>query len=177
MGRLAVALVCLACSWLGAGAQDFALKTNGLYWGAATPNLGGEVALGRRWTLDAAVMYNPWTWSEGKKLRFWAVQPEARYWLCEKFEGHFFGLHAHGGEWTGVWKGKRRDGWMAGGGVTYGYDWILSPHWNLEAALGVGYARLWWKESDCLPCIKGQERRHRDYWGPTKVSLSVSYLF
>ena len=28
-------------------AQDFALKTNVLYWAATTPNLGAEVALGR----------------------------------------------------------------------------------------------------------------------------------
>jgi len=25
------------------------------------------------------------------------VQPELRYWLCEKFNGHFFGVHLHGG--------------------------------------------------------------------------------
>ncbi len=33
----------------------------------------------------------------GDEARFkhWMVQPEARYWLCEKFNGHFLGVHAH----------------------------------------------------------------------------------
>lgn len=160
-----------------AAAQNFALKTNALYWAGITPNLGCEVALNHKWTFDIQGVYNPWKWSEGRRLRFWGVQPEFRYWLCEKFEGHFIGIHAHGGQWYGSWNKYRRDGWMAGGGIVYGYDWILSPHWNLEAALGLGYARLWWKESDRLPCIKDKRDRHHNYWGPTKVSLTFSYIF
>lgn len=160
-----------------AAAQDFALKTNALYWAGITPNLGFEVALKPKWTLDVSGVYNPWKWSDDRRLRFWAVQPEVRYWLCEKFEGHFIGLHAHGGQWYGSWGRHRRDGWMAGGGIVYGYDWILSPHWNLEAALGLGYARLWWKESDRLPCIKEKHDKHYNYWGVTKVALSFSYIF
>lgn len=158
-------------------AQTVALKTNALYWLAATPNLEGEVALGQRTTFDILGAYNPWTWKDDKKLRFWLVQPELRHWLCGKYEGHFFGVHAHGAQWYGSFNDKRRDGWLAGGGITYGYDWMLSNHWNLEAAIGVGYARLWWKESDRLPCVKEVFNKHKDYWGVTKLSLNISYLF
>ena len=69
--------------------QDFALKTNALYWVAATPNLGLEVALSDKMTLDISGAYNPWTFKDDKKMRFWLAQPEMRYWFCEKFEGHF----------------------------------------------------------------------------------------
>lgn len=170
-----MALLCLVAS--AAQAQDFALKTNGLYWLALTPNLGAEVALGQRTTLDLSVDYNPWTWKDDKKLRFWLVQPELRHWLCGKFEGHFIGLHAHGADWYGCFNGKRRDGWLAGGGVTYGYAKLISPHWNLEGSIGIGYARLWWKEADHLPCIKETVNKHRDYIGPTRLSLSLEYIF
>ena len=158
-------------------AQDFALKTNVLYWAATTPNLGAEVALGRKYTLELAGAYNPWTFKDDKKMRFWLVQPEFRYWFCEKFEGHFIGLHAHGAQYYGGFCDHRYDGYLAGAGITYGYDWILSPHWNLEAAIGLGYARLWYKESDRIPCLKCYERKHKDYWGVTKLAVSFSYIF
>ena len=72
---------------------------------------------------------------------------------------------------------KRYDGYLAGGGLTYGYDWILSPHWNLEAAVGVGYARLWYKESDRIPCLKCYENKTADYIGLTKLAVTFVYIF
>ena len=98
-------------------AQDMALKTNLLYDATTTINLGYEVALNRKTTFDIWINYNPWTlgrkWvglyqnelsvpspsaSEREiKLKHLAVQPEIRWWTCEKFNGHFFGVHLHGG--------------------------------------------------------------------------------
>lgn len=158
-------------------AQEVALKTNALYWIAATPNLGIETALSDKTTLSLSGAYNPWTFSNNRKLRFWLVQPELKHWLCEKFEGHFVGIHAHGAQFYSTLAHRRRDGYLAGAGISYGYDWILSPRLNLEAELGVGYARLWYKESECIPCIKTQEKKQRNYVGPTKVALSMVYFF
>lgn len=160
-----------------APAQDIAIKTNGLYWLTTTPNVGIELAFSRKMTLDLSGAYNPWTFKDDKKMRLWLVQPELKYWFCEKFEGHFVGLHLHGAQYFGGFKDKRYDGYLAGGGFTYGYDWILSPRWNLEAAIGLGYARLWYKESDRIPCLKCYEKKHKNYFGPTKVALSLIYNF
>ena len=160
-----------------AAAQEVAVKTNGLYWMTTTLNAGVEVGLSRKVTLELAGAYNPWTFKDNKKLRFWLVQPEAKYWLCEKFEGHFIGVHAHAAQFYSTLANRRRDGYLAGGGISYGYDWILSPRLNLEAEVGLGYAHLWYKESDCIPCIKKYERKHKDYVGPTKATLSLIYFF
>lgn len=157
--------------------QSVALKTNGLYWLTTTPNAGVEVALSPKLTLDLSAAYNPWTFKDDKKMRFWLVQPELKYWFCEKFEGHFVGTHLHAAQYYGGWKEKRYDGYLAGGGFTYGYDWILSPHWNLEAAIGIGYAHLWYKESPRIPCLKCYENKHKNYFGPTKVAVSLTYIF
>ena len=89
----------------------------------------------------------------------WAVQPEWRYWTCRRFMGHFIGVHAHGGKYNGGLKKYRYDGWGVGGGFSYGYQWIIGKHWNLETELGIGYAYL------------------KYYWGPTKLSISFMYLF
>lgn len=157
--------------------QDFALKTNALYWAAVTPNIGIEAALSEKMTLDISGAYNPWTYKDDKKMRFWLVQPEVRYWFCGKFEGHFIGVHLHGAQYFGGFSEKRYDGYLAGGGITYGYDWILSPHWNLELAAGAGYAWLWYKESERIPCLKCSENKTGNYFGPTKLSVSFVYIF
>ena len=158
-------------------AQDVALKTNGLIWATTTPNLGVELALSPKYTLELAAAYNPWTFKDDKKMRFWLVQPELKYWLCEKFEGHFIGLHLHGAQYYGGFSDKRYDGYLAGVGITYGYNWILSPHWNLEAAIGIGYAHLWYKESPRIHCIKCETDQRNNYVGPTKAAISFIYIF
>lgn len=67
----------------------FAIKTNALYWATTTPNLGFEIGLSDKFTLDLSGNYNPWTFSDSKKLKHWLVQPELRFWTCERFNGHF----------------------------------------------------------------------------------------
>lgn len=109
-------------------------------------------------------------------MRFWLVQPEVRYWLCEKFEGHFLGFHLHGAQYFGGFDRYRYDGYLAGGGMSYGYDWILSPRWNLEAVVGIGYARLWYDKSPCIYCEKCRIPEHRNYFGLTRIGLTLVYL-
>ena len=170
-------VICLHVLVTEAYSQKIALKTNALYWGALTPNMSVEMALNHRFSTDWQLAYNPWTFQDDKKMRFWLIQPEIRYWLCETFEGHFVGVHLHGAQFFGGFNDKRYDGYLAGGGLTYGYNWILSPHWNLEALVGAGYARLWYKESPRIPCNKCYENKKKDYIGPTKIAISISYMF
>lgn len=173
----ALVLLCwLGLSWQ-ASAQSFSLKTNLLYWGTLTPNLSGEIALNSRYSLDLQAAYRPWGGIKAFDMRFWLAQPELRYWFCETFEGHFMGLHLHGAQYDGAIHDRHYDGYLAGGGFTYGYQWILSPHWNLEAAIGVGYARLWYDQRPDLPCKKCSQSKHKDYLGPTKVAVSLCYFF
>lgn len=175
--RISLFLCGLMAVALSGYAQNLALKTNTLFWLTTTPNLGIEVGLADRWTADLNVAYNPWTFKDDKKMRFWLIQPEAKYWLCERFEGHFVGIHAHGAQYYGGFDKKLYDGYLAGGGISYGYDWILSSHWNLETEIGIGYAHLWYKESPRIPCKKCHEDKHKNYFGPTKVAVSLTYIF
>lgn len=157
--------------------QEVALKTNALYWATTTTNLSAEIGVAPKWTVELMGAYNPWTFKDDKKMRFWLLQPEAKYWFCERFEGHFVGLHIHGAQYFGGFGAKRYDGWLAGGGVSYGYDWILAPHWNLEAEIGIGYAHLWFDESARIPCLKDKRHRHLNYVGLTRAALTFSYIF
>ena len=56
----------------------FAIKTNALYWATTTANLGFEVGLSKKLTLDVSGNYNPWEFSNHKQIKHWLVQPELR---------------------------------------------------------------------------------------------------
>ncbi len=175
--RKLLLLTTLFCAFITATkAQNVAIKTNIFYWGTVSPNAGVEFKAGRKVSLDMSGAYRPWTlWKQDS--RFWLVQPEVRYWLCEPFEGHFLGIHLHGAQYYAYIRDMIYDGYLAGCGLAYGYAWILSPHWNLEAVIGFGYARLWYREGPDLPCEKCFGNGAADYIGPTKLSISISYVF
>lgn len=175
--QVIVAAIAVSSHSTDAAAQDIAVKTNVPVWATATLNAGIEAGLADRWTLEVDAAYNPWTYSDDRKMRFVLIQPEARYWFCEKFEGHFVGVHLHGAQFFGGFRERRYDGYLAGAGVSYGYSWILSPHWSFEATAGAGYVRLWYKDSPRIPCSKCYRQAVRDYVGPTRLGLSFIYLF
>ena len=172
--------------WLSG--QNVAIKTNLLYDATSTLNLGGEFALSRKWTLDLSGSLNPWTFKNDKKFRLWMAQPEARYWFCEKFNGHFVGFHAMGGQYNvgnvklpfGILsdlKDNRYEGWYAGGGFVYGYQWIASRHWNFEAVIGLGYDYFGYDKYKCGKCGTKESSGHSNYFGVTKLAVSAIYLF
>lgn len=65
-----------------------ALKTNVLYDAALSPNIGVEVGLSKKFSLEVSGQGNFWTVND-HKWKHWLVQPEARYWFCQPFGGHF----------------------------------------------------------------------------------------
>lgn len=169
----------------GAWGQKFAVKSNLLYDATSTINLGFEVGLGKKWSLDVSGNYNGWKFADNASLRHWLVQPEARYWLCEKFNGHFFGLHGFYGDYNvgGIsflgdnMKNHRYDGNLYGAGLAYGYQWFLSSRWSMEAEIGVGWAHLDYDKYECGPCGAKLGSETKDYFGPTKLALSIIYFF
>ncbi len=78
------------CVPLRVSGQDVALKTNLLADALLNVNAGIEIGLAPKWTLDVTGEYNGWTLSHDRRWKHWAVQPNARYWLCDRFGGHFF---------------------------------------------------------------------------------------
>ena len=84
---------------IAAKGQDVGIKTNLLNDALLSPNIGIEVGLAPKWTLDLTGELNAWT-INGHKWKHWFVQPEARYWFCERFDGHFVGVHAIGGQYN-----------------------------------------------------------------------------
>lgn len=92
----------------------------------------------------------------------------------------------------------RAEGWFVGGGLAYGYDWVLSKHWNIEFEIGLGYNHFAYDKL-CYDCHYGgadgccccsnlcmqegdrkgvhSENNHYNYFGITKLALSVVWVF
>ncbi len=168
------------------GTPRVALKTNLLIDATASISLGVEFRTGRKTTLDLPFSYNGWDFSNNRKWKHFLVQPAFRWWLCESFNGHFFGAHAHYAEYnvgnlpsppfSATMQNYRFDGWLAGGGLSYGYHWILGKRWSLEAEIGLGYARLQYDKYPCEKCGTRIARETKNYWGPTKAGLSLIFM-
>lgn len=175
-----------------ADAQSVGIKTNLLYGGVTyTPNLGVEIGLGKRTTLELSGGYNPWNldgaMDNNKKLVHWLAQVEFRYFFCERFNGHYIGVHALGGMYNiaahelpllfgNDSRNYRFQGTALGAGVSYGYQLVLGKNWNLEFNIGVGYANLKYEKYRCVNCGEKQGDFSRNYFGPTKAGISIVYV-
>jgi hypothetical protein len=178
-----------------ADAQKVAVGTNLLYWATGTVNINSEIAVAPKTSINISgtcnipglLYYGDQT--RNRKLWHWIAQPELRFWHTEVFNRGFVGIHAGGGAFDagGItmplgmvpnFGTHRYEGWMAGAGVSYGWQWWVSPHWNFEATFGFGYAYMEYNrfvrpESN----VADEINKVHHYFGPTKIGLSFSYLF
>ncbi len=174
-------LMLIGCSSLYA--QQTALKSNILYLGTTTPNAGVELGLGNHFTLEVWGAYNAWKFPNKMKLNLYLAQPEFRFWPCQKFEGHFFGAHAHYGHFnigqipfiSGL-KDYVLRGDLYGAGLSYGYHWALGERWGMEASIGVGYAHMAYTKFHCDECAEPVGYFTREYFGPTRAAFSIIYF-
>lgn len=188
MKNLFLFILVLSASCNFCFSQNWGVKTNIVHWAAGiTPNIGVEFALNRKYTLEIGGGYNHFNFEDNKKAHHWLVQPELRYWTCEAFNGHFFGVHALAGEYNigGVdiplgrlkkFKDHRYEGFAYGGGLSYGHQWMIAPKWNFELSLGAGYAYLTYDKYPCIKCGSKLESNDKHYLGVTKAAVSLIYL-
>ncbi len=190
--KIILTLLLAGFCWLGAAAQQVAVKTNVLYWAATTPNLGAEVAVSKHSTIGLTANYNPWTIGADNRIRHWFLRPEYRYWVTEKYTRLYFGVHAIGGKFeVGGFKlpfiGDRiltglathyYKGSFVGAGFSLGYQFYVSPHWNIELSAGAGLARLsYHAEPVNGPKAASYTDRKRILPIPTELGVSFVYLF
>ena len=186
-------ILVMLTGWLSpVRAQSFAVKTNLIYDATATVNVGMEVGLAPRWTFDLSGNLNTWSKNEYTKWKHWMVQPEARYWFCDRFSRHFIGAHLLTGAFNfgninnnisflgtdfSVLSDYRYQGYAYGGGLAYGFAFVLSKHLNLELEVGAGYVYLDYEKFECADCGRKVGEGNHHYVGPTKAAINLVYLF
>lgn len=102
--------------------------------------------------------------------------------------GFFYGPYAHTGQFNignhelffGLLNGlkpNRYEGWLIGGGMGVGYEYVLAKHWSLCAEVGVGYTYIKYKKYDCEVCGRMKEDKAYHYFGVSRLALSLIYVF
>ena len=173
---------------LSSRAQHFALNNNLLFDLAGAMSAGMEIPLSKQTSFEAYGSLRPWKRGDLTVHKHWIVQTQFRLWPCQVMNGWFYGPYAHFGEFNlgnrdvlfGMLKGlkpNRYEGWLAGAGFGVGYEYVLAKHWNLGAEIGLGYTYIKYKKFGCEKC--GQQKGDADYhyFGPSRLGLSVIYVF
>lgn len=157
----------------------------------ASLNVEPEVRLASRHTLALGVSYNGWDMNRrtNMKWRHIFVQPEYRYWLCSAFNGHFIAAHAAymhyniGGitnylnlDFARKLNERRYQGDFYSLGVGYGYHWMITNRFSMEAELGLGVAYTDADSYYCETCGDYIETVGRWFFSPTKLSVSFVWV-
>lgn len=173
-----------------ASAQQFAARSNLLYWMTGTINLGGEYAVSQHSTVGVSFNLNPWTFGANKEIQHWFIRPEYRYWFTERYTRLFIGAHLIGGQFeVGGFKlpvvGNRiltslqnnyYKGSVIGAGINIGYDFYVSPHWNIELSAGAGLGRIKY-HTESIRDGKATPDKTRIVPIPTELGVNFVYLF
>ena len=166
----------------------FGIKTNGLYWLAALPNIEMEFFFAKAMSI---VVEGQYTWLSSylpveNAYYIWGASLEVRHYLRrdKRFDGWYVGAYAHTGQYDFKFSDVGNQGDYYGGGLTGGYVLPIGKHFNLEFGLGVGYvyyvdAAYQWNAAkqrhEWLNPVKPSE----DKWGvfPTKAKVSFVWKF
>lgn len=157
-----------------------AIKTNIAYDAAAIPNAAFEIQCNRHISVELPVMLSFWDISQKHAIRTVALQPEGRWWLKQPGNGHFFGVHAHIAWFNVKWDEDRYQSTgrpLLGAGISYGYKLPLTKHWGAEFTLGAGYANMKYNTYYNIENGAKIDTQSRNYWGITRLGLSLSYQF
>ena len=157
-----------------------AVKTNLAAWAGTIMNLAADVQVSEHFSVELPVLWCPWYVSDKHAVKTFTIQPEARYWLSKPGKGHFFGVHAHVGWFNVKWNRDRyqdTDRPLLGAGISYGYLLPFNAHWAGEFTLGAGYANMRYDTYYNIDNGARIDTRTKNYWGITRVGLSVVYRF
>lgn len=177
-------------------AQSVALRNNLLYDATLTPNLGTEIRVDSLWTVGLNVGINAWDIDEqtNKKWRHLLISPNVRKYFNLKQDSlnlnvrranylEINGIYSHFnvgntripfGLYSAV-KNHRLQGDLVALGGKYGYSWILSRDWRVEAEAGLAIGYAWFKEYECDHCGTFYGKGDRIFLLP-QLGINIVYI-
>ena len=169
----------------------FALKNNLLYDAVLLPNLTAEVYLGKQFSLAIEGNWSWWALNKSIKSdwfhRIQSVGAEFRYWINSPspFQGHAVGIYSMVGDYDIRLFTENEDskGWLSYGswstGLSYAYNMPIAKRINLEFGFAVGYlGGKYYEYNYCMTHERWEQQAkyNRNYFGPTRVGVSVVWL-
>ncbi|MCI1648831.1 MAG: DUF3575 domain-containing protein [Bacteroides sp.] len=185
--RLAMLFILLSGS-VEINGQSLAVKSDLLSDALLSPNVSMEPLLSAHWSMEVGIHYQPFSLDSRRRWKHWMGRIEFRHWSCSPYSGFYYGFHTLGGQFNvgdvhlpfGLYRGVcnfRYEGWAWGGGLSVGYQWILSPRWGVEGSFGDGLVFADYSRYRCGHCgERTASSRHKTYLGPTRAAISLVYL-
>ncbi|MBQ7622349.1 MAG: DUF3575 domain-containing protein [Bacteroidales bacterium] len=169
--------------WVTAGAQNLSVSTNLLdCLELGTLNLEASCGIGRRWTVNAGVKYNPFSYGSGKSefsSRQRSFDAGARFWPWHIYSGWWLGGKLRYQEYSrGGFSGPRtREGDRYGGGVSGGYSFMLTPFMNLDLGVGLwgGFDR--YTVYECQRCGSVAGGGGEFFLLPNDILVTIAFIF
>ena len=184
--KYCLVLACMAVmSATGAEARRFAVSTN-LAGYASLGTLNAELAysFARRWTVNAGVKYNPWTFrASGSGRQFQNRQQSycagARFWPWHVYSGWWIAGKLQYQEYNtgGIISRRTEEGDRVGAGLTAGYTYMLHPNLNIEFGIGLWAGVKWYVEYACPACGLTLSSGRKGFILPNHLLISISYVF
>ena len=167
----------------------FAVSTNLLSDLAITPNVAIEVPIGQHFSILADYTF-PW-WLSADNTFAWQMLKgdlEFRIWLGRRdksnkmdvLRGHFLGLDLTAGYFDIEPSRSGYQGEFQSVGLEYGYGWKLGTHWRMDAFIAAGWMGAHYRHyenNDSNTRLFYKYDGRFTWFGPTKVGVSIKYLF
>ena len=90
----------LSVGWLHCRSQRVAVSVNALPAIDGAFEAGVSYAIRNKSTVELTGSLRPWKREEKYVNRYWLIQPEYKYWTCQKFNGFFWGAYLNGAQFN-----------------------------------------------------------------------------
>lgn len=149
-----------------------------------TLNAELSCSVSRHWSAVAGVRYNPFMFKAGDdnhdvSSRQRSFSAGGRYWLWHVYSGWWFGGKLQYQEYNrgGIRGPETREGDRYGAGISGGFTYMLSRHFNFEVSAGLWGGYDVFRVYDCPVCGLTDSEGRGAFLLPNDISLSISYLF
>ncbi len=158
------------------------VKTNLLYDLALTPNIGIEVPIGKKWSVNGEFARGWWLNSDQTfcwQLESWAL--EGRYWLFdssdqESLTGWFAGAYTNMGLFDfQLQRDHGRQGDFFAAGLSGGYVRNIGHNLSFEFSLGLGYIFCNYRNYNVCDETLIANGSQKNYWSiiPQRANISL----
>ncbi|MFR9596827.1 MAG: DUF3575 domain-containing protein [Rikenellaceae bacterium] len=179
IGSMLLLAALFTCSIEETSAQNNSVRIDALAACSGTVRLGVDLAMSNKWSADLSVSYNPIE-TDRMSLKHHTAQIGAKYWLFGVSAGHFIGqqLVYAGYDVRNAKNNYKGNGY--GGGLSYGYSWILATRLSLSAEVGLGV--LYCDDVQTSQVSSPFDTQYTYYTKrimllPTRFGVNVNYLF
>ena len=184
MKKYLIVMLMLVAS-LSSSAQKLSLSTNLLdYACLGTMNADISYSVSRRWSVMAAIRYNPFTFNEGDpeeqfQMRQQSYAVGARLWPWHTMSGWWFAgkLRYQEYNYGGILSPESEEGDRFGAGLYAGYTYMLTSHLNLEFGTGLWSGMSHYRTYSCPKCGRTIDKGTKYFLLPDDLMISVAYVF